>query len=46
MAEYVKSSVIQFKRLYYRALDRLDALSLDDVNTQSDAYLVAIGGEM
>lgn len=42
MAEYIKSSVIQYKRLYYRALDRLDALSLDDVNTQSDAYLVAI----
>ena len=42
MAEYVKSYVIQYKRLYYRALDRLDALILDDVNTQSDAYLVAI----
>ena len=41
MAEYIKTSVIQYKRLYYRTLDRWDALSPDDVNTQSDTYLVA-----
>ena len=41
MAEFIKASVIQYKRLYYRTLDRLEALSPDDVSTQSDAYLVA-----
>ena len=41
MAEYVKSSVIQYKRLYYRTFDRLDALTPDDVSTRSNAYLVA-----
>ena len=41
MAEYVKSSVIQYKRLYYRTFDRLDTLTPDDVSTRSNAYLVA-----
>lgn len=42
MAEYIKTEVIQYKRLYYRSMNQLQTVTNEDYQNRSEAYVQLI----